>query len=249
MKKTYKKYLQGLSIIAVLIVSLFFGYGIKAKSELNKMNPTETMEIVDNLFSVQDSYVNIFLIKTGDQYVTIDAGLKLDTIEKELIKLDIDPKEIRAVFLTHTDLDHTAAIKLFKNAKIYLSRQEEQLINGETSRFFSIIGNKIDTKDYELLEDQQILNVGNLKIQGLLTPGHTPGSMCYIINDKYLFTGDAISLKNGKINKFNKMFNMDTKTATNSIVKLIRIPEVEYIFTAHHGYSDDYNYAVKDWKE
>ena len=249
MKKTYKKYLQGLSIIAVLIVFLFFGYGIKAKSELNKMTPTETMEIVDNVFSVKDSYVNMFLIATGDQYIAIDAGQKLDIIENEFKKLDIDLNEIRAVFLTHTDFDHTAAIKLFKNAKIYLSRQEEQLINGETSRFFSIIGNKIDTKDYELLEDQQILNVGNLKIQGLLTPGHTPGSMCYIINDKYLFTGDAISLKNGKINKFNKMFNMDTKTATNSIVKLIKIPEVEYIFTAHHGYSDDYNYAVKDWKE
>ena len=249
MKKTYKRFFQGIGIIVALIVFLFIGYGIKAKSELNKMTPTKTMEIVDNIFSVQDSYVNIFLIKTGDQYVTIDAGQKLDVIEKELKILNIDPNDITAVFLTHTDFDHTASIKLFKNAKTYLSSQEEQLINGKTSRFFSIIGNKIDTKDYELLEDQQILNVGNIKIQGLLTPGHTPGSMCYIINDKYLFTGDAISLKKGKINKFNKMFNMDTKTATNSIVKLIDIPEVEYIFTAHYGYSDDYSYAVKDWGE
>ncbi len=85
--------------------------------------------------------------------------------------------------------------------------------------------------------------------QIIITPGHTPDSMCYLINNKYLFTGDALSIKAGKIDKFNEFFNMDTETATKSIEKITRIPVTEYIFSAHYGYSDDYKNAVKDWKK
>jgi glyoxylase-like metal-dependent hydrolase (beta-lactamase superfamily II) len=225
------------------------GFAFKAKSELKGMAPIETNEIISNIFAVKSSIVNLFLIKTGDQYIAIDGGNNVKTINNELIKLNIDPNNITAVFLTHTDFDHVAAIKLFTNAKIYLSEQEEQLINGNTARFYSIVGNKIDTKNYELLEDKQILKIGDIKIQGLLIPGHTPGTMCYVINDKYLFTGDALSIKDGKIDKFNEFFNMDTKMAINSIEKLIGIPGMEYIFTAHYGYTDDYATAVQDWKK
>ena len=59
----------------------------------------------------------------------------------------------------------------------------------------------------------------------------------------------ALSIKDGKIDKFNEFFNMDTETAINSIEKLIGIPGMEYIFTAHYGYSDDYTTAVQDWKK
>jgi hypothetical protein len=37
--------------------------------------------------------------------------------------------------------------------------------------------------------------------------------------------------------------------ATKSISKITKLPGVEYIFTAHFGYTNDYKDAVKDWKE
>ena len=162
--------------------------------------------------------------------------------------MKINPDKVSAVLLTHTDFDHVAAIELFKNATVYLSKEEEQLINGITKRFY-IIGNKMNTKDYQLIEDGQVLHIGNIVIQGILTPGHTPGSMCYLINNTYLFTGDVLSLKNGKIDRFNEFFNMDTETAVRSMGKLTDIPNAQYIFTAHYGYSDNYASAVSDWKE
>lgn len=113
----------------------------------------------------------------------------------------LEPDKVKAILLTHTDGDHVAGISLFKNAGIYLSRQEEQLLNGKKSRFF-VFGNKIDTDKYNLVEDQQIMNIEGIKIQGFLTPGHTPGSMCYLVNDTILFTGDALKLNQGKIEKF-----------------------------------------------
>jgi len=37
--------------------------------------------------------------------------------------------------------------------------------------------------------------------------------------------------------------------ATKSIAKITKMTGVEYLLTAHHGYTNDYKNAVKDWKE
>jgi glyoxylase-like metal-dependent hydrolase (beta-lactamase superfamily II) len=244
MKRTFKWLIGGLVTVFVLL-GLYIGiYLVRAKSEMKKLVPVETKEVVNNIFSIKDTFVNLYLIKDSTQYIAIDAGNDLNAVSGELKKLNIDPEKIIALFLTHTDGDHVAAIKLFKNAKVYLSRPEEQLLNGKKWRFL-FFGNKIDTKVYSLIDDQQIITIGNTKIKGILTPGHTPGSMCFLVNDKYLFTGDALSLKNGKIDRFNELFNVDSKMGFESMAKITGIQGVEYIFTAHHGYTDDYKSAVK----
>jgi len=246
MKKIFTRILWAFGIVIALMVIFSSGYILKFRSEAKKMHPLETKEIVENVFSINDSFVNMFLIKDSDQYVAIDAGNNSKAILAELKKLNIDPGKIMAVMLTHTDGDHVAGLKLFNNAKIYFSRPEEQMINGKKSRFL-FFGNKIYAKNYSLLDDQQIIYLGKTKIMGILTPGHTAGSMCYLINDKFLFTGDALSLKAGKINKFNNFFNVDSKTAAQSMSKISNLPSAEYIFSAHYGYTSDYKNAVKDW--
>ena len=246
MKKTLKRILLGICILVVIIILFFVGYMLKAKSEIKKMSPVETKEIVDNIFSIRDSFSNLYLVKDSDQYIVFDAGNDPDIVSGELTKLGISPEKISAVFLTHSDGDHVRAIKLFGNAKIYLSVNEEQMINGETPRFL-FFGNKIDTKEYLLIADRQVVNIGNIQIEGILTPGHTPGSMCYLVNDKYLFTGDLLSIKDGLIGKNSKIFNMDTKTSVKSIDNITHLPDCEYIFSAHYGFTNDYNNAIKDW--
>ena len=248
MKKTVKKVFLGIGIVISIIVLLCVGFFLKMKSELKDTNPTETKHIVDNIFSIKDEFVNLYLIKDNSQYIAIDAGNDSEVILSELKKLNINPENIKAVLLTHTDGDHVAGLKLFKNADIYLSKQEEQMINGKKTRAL-IFKNKIDSKKYSCIDDLQTFTIGNIKIKGLLTPGHTSGSMCYLINEKYLFTGDLLGLKNGKIDKFIDFFNMDSETDAKSISKITRIPDVDYIFTAHNGYSNDYKNAVKDWNK
>ena len=244
MKRVIKIILIGIGSMILLISLFFVGYMYMAKSELKVMTPTDTREIVGNIFSIRDSFVNMYLIKDGNQFIAVDAGNNTENAAKELKKLNINPDLVVAVLLTHTDEDHVAAIRLFRNAKVYISRQEVQLINGKKSRFLCF-GNDIGTKDYVVIDDQQGLIIGNTKIKGVLTPGHTIGSMCYLINEKYLFTGDALSLKAGRIDQFNRFFNSDSKLAKQSISKITNLPTAEYIFTAHYGYSADYKNAVK----
>jgi len=248
LKGEIKMVLIVIGSLVVLCLLVAVGFVFKFKSETKKMQPTETWNIVDNIYAIKNDFVNMYLIKDSSQYIAIDAGKDLEIVSAELKKLNIDAEKIVAVLLTHTDGDHVAALPLFKNAKIYLSKQEELMLTGEKQKI-PFISNKMSRKDYILLEDKQTIYIGNVKIFGILTEGHTSGCMCYQVNEKYLFTGDMLSLNNGKLGTSVKFFDLDHTTSNKSISKITKLPNVEYIFTSHFGYTNDYKNAVKDWKE
>ena len=248
MKKTKKIVIIGIGTLILVCLLIGGGFFYKFNSETKKMHPVATGEIVDNIYAIKDEFVNMYVIKDSNQYVVIDAGKDIDVVAVELKKLNINPDMVVAVLLTHTDMDHVAGIPLFKNAKIYLSKQEEMMLTGEKQKIPGV-SNSISRKDYILLEDEQTLKIGNENSFSILTEGHTTGSMCYQINDKYLFTGDILSLVDGKLGHSVKFFDLDHEMATKSISKITKLPNVEYIFTAHFGYTNNYKSAVKDWKE
>lgn len=247
MNKTLKRILIGIGSILVILILIAGGFGLKMKSEIKKIHATETAEVIPRVFAIKDSFVDMFLIKDSDNYVAIDAGADVKTIRNELNRLNIDFSKISAVFLTHGDGDHTAAISLFGKAKLFMSRDEEQMINGKTAKLV-FFHNKISRKDYSLLDDQQTVTIGKAKVVCIATPGHTPGSMSYLINDSLLFVGDAFGLKNEKITKPNSFFTSDMKTAVKSFAKIANLPKAKYIFTAHTGFSSNYEVAIIDWK-
>lgn len=229
----------------ILILGGLFKY--KNYSEMGKMNPNETKEVVAGIYSINDTFVNMYLVKSGNNYVAIDAASNLQKVKQEMDKLNIAPENVTAILFTHTDYDHVGALKLFNNAKAYISSVEEQMINGKTARTLGIKKNTLDS-DYEMIEDNQTIDISGVKVKGILTPGHTPGSMSYIINDEYLFTGDTLSLKDGKAELFNEWFNMDSDAQGKSISMLANLSGIRYIFTAHYGYTDNFQDALSSWK-
>jgi hydroxyacylglutathione hydrolase len=246
-KKFLRKVLIFLGAIILIIIAFFTTYIVRAKSQQRQMTPVETSQVTNDIYAVKDGIVNIFLIKDGSEFIAIDAGQKKRIIVNEFQKLGIDPGQVKAVLLTHSDFDHVGAISLYKNAQVYLPKEEEQLINGETGRFL-FFGNKLDVKSYKLIDDE-VFWIDSVKILPIPTPGHTPGSTCYIVNNKYLFTGDALRLQAGNIDLFPKFINKNARRAKNSMNKLTDLDGVQYIFTAHYGYTDDYKSAVIQWKE
>jgi hydroxyacylglutathione hydrolase len=246
MKKFFKKLMWALAGIVALIIVFMVSYLIIAKSAMKKMMPVETRQVTDDVYSVRTKYVNMYLVKDGNHYVAIDAGIRKGAVKDELKKLDIDPDNVTAVLLTHSDSDHAGGISLFEKAVIYLPEDEEQVINGETGRFLWF-GNKIDTDNYKLLKDKSF-RIGDLKIRMVPTPGHTAGSTCYIVNEKYLFTGDAVALSNGIITRFPKIINKNARKAKRSMDNITGLDGVQYIFTAHYGYTDNYAAATSTHK-
>lgn len=237
--KIFKRIAIVITALVIIFVGVYGYYGFRSVGEMRKMKPANTKEIVDGIFVLRDNSQDMYIIKGNEGYVAVDTALNPSIIRRELGRLQIPADEVTAVLLTHTDSDHTGSIGLFKNAKVYISDQEEQMINGKTVRMMYIFKNKLDHQ-YSLLKDGQEIELAGLKIRCVLTPGHTPGSMSYIVNDKYLFTGDTLSLKEGKAELFNEFFNMDSKGELKSIKELSGLTGIEELFTGHYGYSKDF---------
>lgn len=242
-----KKFWKTLGIGISLIVLALAGIMGKLYYETRNMVPLDTQEVAPGVYAVQDTYVNLFLVKNGDNYIAIDAGTKAENVQTALVQLGIDPRAVKAVFLTHSDADHVGGLSLFDKAVIYLPKPEQQMVNGQTPRFL-YLKNRLD-HGYELLEEGRTLQVSGLTIQGISTPGHTPGSFCYRVNDTYLFTGDSMSLKNGEVHGFNDLFNMDSNIQQKSLGKLAYLTGVEVIFTAHYGFANNFQKAFQHWKK
>lgn len=79
----------------------------------------------------------------------IDAGLSSSNIEKKLLDLNIDPKTIKSVLLTHTHVDHIYGLKIFLkkyNPKLYLTDK----MYDELSMSFSITNYEIINGDFDI---------------------------------------------------------------------------------------------------
>jgi len=217
------------------------------KNEIAKMHHLETQELVPGIYAIQTKDANFYVIRNGDGYIAIDAGGGGKGIAKaELSKLGIDPEQVSAVLLTHTDFDHTSALGLFKNAAVYISKQEVQVIDGSVPRMFGM-KNRLK-HNYKVIENDGELRFGTRKIKPILTPGHTSGSMCYLLDDTYLFVGDALSLQDGKVVLFNSLFNMDDEIHRQSLKQLAQIQDASYMFTAHYGFSDSCQEAFQKFR-
>jgi len=197
--------------------------------------PEETKKITENLYVLKSKDANIFIYKTTNQYLCFDTGYGKPEMLDEFKKLDISPDYISNIFLTHTDYDHTRGIHLFKNAKLFLGKNEEPLINGTKSRFVFLYSNPKIKRVYTLLDNQQIILIDNTEIKTIYTPGHTIGHVSYLINNRILITGDAVVWQNGFIKPFYSFFNMNHHQAKETAKKLAEYKGQYIICTAHTG--------------
>lgn len=142
----------------------------------------------------------VYLIKSKNN-ILIDTSSKQNREEliKELKKLNITPKEIDTVLLTHAHFDHIENIELFQNAKIYGSLKD-----------FNCEG----------IISLKKLNLKYIKV--IQTPGHTKGSVCFLDkNNKILFSGDTL-FNNGYIGRTD-FPNSSKKQMEKSLEKLKKI--------------------------
>ena len=207
-----------------------------------------TGQITENIYAVRTGSVNLFLYKKGSDCIAVDSGYGVSIIKRELLSLGINPNEISGLFLTHSDFDHANGLPVFQNAQIYLSSQEEPLITRKVSRKYGIFYNRNIDRAYKLLHDQDEITIGKIRIRAIEAPGHTPGSMVYLIEDGNLFVGDAFRLIHGKAAPNSPLYCMDLQRQNESIRKLAMLKDIRLVFTAHGGYSDNFSSAMADWR-
>ena len=212
---------------------------------------------VDEHVRVVREYVaNIFFYTKNGKTIMIDAGYNYPRLKEKMSWLEIDPGDISEILLTHIDTDHTGALEegsegLFKDAKIYLGEIENGYLTGERTRrvMYGLyaLPKVVIPNEKVLLKDGEVFFIGDIKIECILTPGHTIGHMVYLIDDKYLFTGDTIWLGIDGGYSFLSTLAWSNKAAKESLVKLENLLRerniAPIILTGHTGWTDDLDFA------
>ena len=234
MKKTTKRILRGITVLVGLLIIVALVLYINFRKGTKSMIPSDTGAINDSVWCIKDRFVNAYIFRGEKAYIIVDAGIGAKNFSKEMQKTGINPDQIKALLLTHTDGDHTGATNLFTNTAIYLHQDEEQMINGTTGKT-KYSKTKWKYGQYTLLANNDTLTIDGLKIKIMHTPGHTPGSSCYIIGSDYLVTGDNLLIVDGKYEHFIEEFNMNTPDQNESLKVLPAPDSFKYILTGHHG--------------
>jgi len=146
------------------------------------------------ILTVGELMTNCFIL--GDektkQAVVIDPGGDFEIIEAHLMKLKLKTKYI---ILTHGHVDHIGALSQLKEAteaEILVHSKDSAMLYDPNQNLSIFSGDQtIAIKADRLLEEGEIIQCGEIKLEVLHTPGHTPGGIS-LLTDKMIFTGDAL---------------------------------------------------------
>lgn len=227
----------------------FFGLKVKPKLTRGKgmWNPLNTQITKDGIVCIRDKDVNCFLIKTDSGYIAIDSGYQnSQNTRRALEELGIAPDRVSTVFLTHLDIDHAGGMNdgsniLFPKAAVYLGAEESKYLSGEYSRkkvLFHSCKLPIRLPAFRTMTDGETVTVDNVSVQAVYAFGHTLGHTAYIVNGKWLFSGDCIIANESGGYCFYDFWNTDSELNKRSAEKLEEVCEekqLEWVVTSHSG--------------
>jgi hydroxyacylglutathione hydrolase len=124
----------------------------------------------------------------------IDPGFEAQELTDAVCA--VGAENVKAILLTHGHFDHIMGVNKIKNltdAKIYIYSDDMQFTADDSLNLsFMAAPLKIEAFTAEVsLNDGDVIELGNLKIRVLHTPGHTIGSCCYLVGNA-MFTGDTL---------------------------------------------------------
>ncbi len=147
--------------------------------------------------------VNVYLVDGGSEFALIDVGYEETTEEVlDLVrKMDFNLSTCKMLIATHADADHIQGIARAKEVtKANIGAHPtsvEALETGDKIMTFA----SIKAQDFEIpmppckvdviLNDGDVIDIGNLKLTVWSTPGHTPGQLSFKLGN-LLFCGDNI---------------------------------------------------------
>tara|TARA_B100000214_G_scaffold319508_2_gene254277 strand:- start:17 stop:709 length:693 start_codon:yes stop_codon:yes gene_type:complete len=173
--------------------------------------------IFKQLFDTKSStYTYIIASDKGREALIIDPVIE-HTNEYIKILEELELKLVKVID-THIHADHITGLNEL-NKRTNCTR-----VMGENSK-----SEVIDLK----IKDNEKINIENIQLKAIYTPGHTDCSYSYLMNDR-IFTGDTLLINGTGRTDFQNGSSYDAYDSLFN--KLLKLPEKTLVFPAH-----DYN--------
>ena len=170
--------------------------------------------IFKQLFDQKSStYTYLIASSKGREALIIDPVL--ENVSDYIISLkELDLRLVKVID-THIHADHVTGASKLK----------------DITKCSTIMGDHTPADAVEIkVKDDEYINLENLKIKAMYTPGHTSDSYSFLM-DNYLFSGDTLLINGTGRTDFQ---NGDSKDAYNSIFnKLLKLPDETFLYPAH----------------
>ena len=176
---------------------------------------------------------NSYLVEDEETHdaVIIDSNLEPDLV------IDVARRRgvgVKAILLTHTDLDHIAGLHELREAfgavpiAVHDAEREVVADGKPLRREFGPLATQID--NVARLVEGEAYRAGSLEFEVLHTPGHSPGGVSLKI-DGYVFTGDALFA--GSIGR-SDFANSDPRRLIDGIrSQLLALPDDTIVHSGH----------------
>ncbi|CAL6021466.1 Hydroxyacylglutathione_hydrolase [Hexamita inflata] len=199
-------------------------------------------------FPVGEMLANCFLLvdEATNEAALVDPGDRSDIIQNYI---SIYNFKISHILLTHAHFDHIFGCGFFKSlyphAKILVHLNEIPIWAGN-DEFAQMFGQKAPD-DYlkepdGTFSEGEIIKIGETSLEVVLTPGHTPGSVCFIDkDDKIAITGDTLFAYGRGRTSFS---GGNLEQMRDSIAKLKNILSDQYEIYPGHGCSTKSGRAI-----
>lgn len=124
------------------------------------------------------NYSYVIIDSESGQAAVVDPAWEIEPILKVI---DQNNASLTKILLTHSHFDHVNLVEFLVSrfhATVYMSKKEIDFYNFTCPNLVGIL-------------ESETIRLGNTTISCLLTPGHTVGSVCYLLLD-CIFTGDTL---------------------------------------------------------
>lgn len=178
-----------------IVPANLFGLNVE-DAERNAFFVAHGMQVVDGNLNI---IIQTILVKSGDQYILFDTGFGAangGNLVTTLVRLGVQPEQINTVLLSHYHPDHINGLTsadnkpVFPNARVLVPQIEYDFLQtiGEGTPITDIV-NAAKTKLEVVMASDQVVFYGDEDevvpgVQALLTPGHTPGHMAYLLSSE-----------------------------------------------------------------
>ena len=164
---------------------------------------------------------NMYLVadEVSKKAVLIDASSNIPELAEFAKYYDIE-----YILLTHGHFDHIMGLTSLKqalNAEAVICK-DDLVISDNINEFTSLFGlsDTVPPTYDKYIKAGDVINVGNLKIKVIHTPGHTEGGVCYLV-DGNLFSGDTLFRESvGRTDLFGGNFKKLSDSIKNKLFKL-----------------------------